>query len=717
MKDFSLVPHYKKSEELVEILCKKTGNTDKLFFRVLVAYYFTKVASMMRCGIKTHDRGIIPVSIYALALANSGHGKGHATNIIEEQVIGQFRERFLEDTFMAISETSLAVLANRRAIKKNVDPDEELARTVKEFTNLGNLAFSFDSGTTAAVKQMRHKLLMAGAGSMNMEIDEIGSNLLGNLDVLTTFLELFDVGKVKQKLTKNTSENTRSEEIDGRTPTNMLLFGTPSKLLNGSKVEEEFYSMLETGYARRCLFGYVRTTEKHTGLTPDQIYDQLTDVTAENHLLLLSNAIAQLADVSYFNRTLSMSKPVSLFLIEYKLDCENLASKLAEHEEIRKAEISHRYFKALKLAGTYAFLDGSSSVEEEHLMSAIKLVEESGKAFSQILTRERNYVKLANYIANVGREVTHVDLVEDLPFYKGGEAQKRELMTLAIAYGYKNNIIIKKQYNDGIEFLIGESLATTNLDKMIISYGKELADNYLNELVEFDKLSKLTQLPNYHWVAHHLIDGYRREENCIAGFNMAVIDIDDTVSIDTVKLLLKDYTYLLYTTKRHTAQSNRFRVVLPLSHVLKLDPVDYKEFMSNIYEWLPFEVDTQTNQRSRKWLTNAGIHHYNQGKLLDALLFIPKTSKNEERKKVILDQTSLTNLERWFVNNTGTGNRSNQLIKYALLLVDSGMQIDSIRNNVLALNNKLADKMDDTEILSTIVVTAAKAIHKRDIEG
>ena len=151
--------------------------------------------------------------------------------------------------------------------------------------------------------------------------------------------------------------------------------------------------------------------------------------------------------------------------------------------------------------------------------------------------------------------------------------------------------------------------------------------------------------------------------------------------------------------------------------MLKLDAIDYKEFMNNIYEWLPFEVDTQTNQRARKWLTHAGTFEYNNGALLDALLFIPKTAKNEERKKVILDQHSLTNLERWFINNTGTGNRSNQLIKYALMLVDSGMPIDSIRNNVLALNSKLADKMDDAEILSTIVVTAAKAIHKRDIEG
>ena len=124
---------------------------------------------------------------------------------------------------------------------------------------------------------MRHKLLMAEAGSMNFEMDELGSNLLGNTEVLNVFLELFDVGKVKQKLTKNTSENIRSEEINGRTPTNLLLFGTPSKLLNGGKVEEEFYAMLETGYARRCLFGFSKKLHKSKGFTPEQVYDMLTD--------------------------------------------------------------------------------------------------------------------------------------------------------------------------------------------------------------------------------------------------------------------------------------------------------------------------------------------------------------------------------------------------------------------------------------------------------
>ena len=713
MKTFEEMAYHPKSEELVEVLCNKTQNSNPLFFRVLVGYYFGVVASMMRAAIATHDRGDIPVNIYALNLSTSGSGKGFSTNIIENEVIHLFRQRFLEETFPQLAEMNLPKLALKRANRKSTDPDEELVRVQKEFDAAGHMVFSFDSGTPAAVKQMRHKLLMADAGSVNLQIDEIGSNLVGNVDVLNTFLELYDIGLIKQKLTKNTNENTRGEEIIGRTPTNMLLFGTPSKLLNGGKTEEELYSMLETGYARRCLFGYSRASNKALTLSPEQVYDMLTNKASNTVLQSLADRLELLADMSNVNKRIMMSKDTSLLLIEYRLKCEKEANALPEHEEIKKAEISHRYFKALKLAGAYAFVDNSPELTEDHLYNAIKLTEESGRAFNQLLTRDRNYVKLAKYIATVRRDVTQADLVEDLPFYRGAAAQKTEMLSLATAWGYKNNIIIKKSFSDGIEFLRGEALQETNLTKLTVAYSGDITEGYRNEYAPWDKLHILTQKDGLHWVAHHLTDGYRNEENCIPGFNLVVIDVDGGVNLSTVRLLMKNYTYLLYTTKRHTDEEHRFRLVLPINYTLSLDAKEYKELMNNIYEWLPFAVDTQTNQRSRKWLSHNGHYEYNDGDVLDVLPFIPKTSKNEERKILMESQQAMDNLERWVMNNIGDGNRNNMLLRYAMVLVDAGFGFDDINSKVKALNEKIVDKLDETEIMGTIMVTVAKAISKR----
>lgn len=713
MKSFDEMEYNSTSEKLVQILCSKTQNSNPLFFRVLVGYYFSMVASMMRTTIATHDRGDIPVNLYALNLSTSGSGKGFSTNIMENQVINQFRHRFLEETFPILAEQNLPKLALKRANRKSTDPDEEAIRVQKEFDSIGPLLFSFDSGTSPAIKQMRHKLLMADAGSLNLQIDEIGSNLVGNIEVLNTFLELYDMGLIKQKLVKSTSDNVRSEEIVGRTPTNMLLFGTPAKLLNGSKTEEELYSMLETGYARRCFFGYSRASNKSLDMTPEQVYDQLTNQDSNLYLDQLSDQLEGLADIVNVNKRLMMSKETSLILIEYRLKCEREADLYPEHEEIKKAEISHRYFKALKLAGAYAFIDDSPELTEEHLYQAIKLAEESGEAFNRLLTRDRPYVKLAKYLGSTKREVTQADLTEDLPFYRGPQSQKSEMLTLATAWGYKNNVIIKKSFADGIEFLRGETLKETDLSKMVVAYSTDITTDYRNEYAPFDQLHKLTQTGGLHWVAHHLNGGYRNEENCIPGFNLVVIDVDGGVNISTVKLLLKNYKFLIYTTKRHTDTENRFRIILPINYELQLDAKDYKEFMSNIYEWLPFEVDTATNQRARKWMSHDGIFEYNDGDVLDALPFIPKTSKNEERKELLNSQQSMDNLERWVINNIGDGNRNNMLLRYAMILLDGGFDFENIRQRVVELNNKIVDKLDEAEIMSTIMITVAKTISKR----
>ena len=713
MIPFEEMQYHPTSEKLVETICNRTQSVEPLFFRVLVAYYFANTASHMRCSIATPDMGDIPVNLYALNLAPSGFGKGRSINILEEEVFSQFRQRFLEETFPLLAEINLPKLSVSRANRKGTDPDEELVRVQKEFDGTGPMLFSFAEATAPAVKQMRHHLLMANAGALSLEVDEIGTNLSNSAEVLGPYLELFDKGKIKTKLVKSTSDSKRLEEIRGTTPTNLMMFGTPSKLFDGAATEQLLYSFLDTGYARRCFFGYIKGVTRQTDLTPQEIFARSTSQNNNAFLEKLADQLENLADIINVNKKLAIQEDTSLLLIEYKIHCEKAAAKLPEHEDMKKAELSHRYFKVLKLAGAYAFIDDSPEVTQGHIYNAIKLAEESGAAFQSMLNRDRPYMKLAKYLAGVKRDVTQAELVEDLPFYKGGTAQKNELMTLAIAYGYKNNIVIKKSFSDGIEFIRGETLQETDLNKMVVSYSADITTDYRNETAPFDQLHKLTQAPGMHWVAHHLNGGYRNEENCIPGFNMVVVDVDGTVSLSTAKLLLKDYKYLIYTTKRHTEVENRFRIILPINYTLELDARDYKEFMSNIYEWLPFEVDTATGQRARKWMSHDGHYEYNDGNVLDALPFIPKTSKNEERKERLNSQQSMDNLERWVINNIGDGNRNNMLLRYAMILVDAGFDFEAIRLKVIDLNDKIADKLDEVEIMGTIMISVGKAISKR----
>lgn len=714
MFDLTGVSHHPAIEEIAEVLANKTQNSDRGFFRTEVAYFLAKMASSMRAVVVTKDRGEIPVNLYAMLLATSGFGKGHSISIMEDEFLFGFRRRFMENTFLEIAEKCLWDLANSRAARSGKDPQEEFEKAERQFKNAGPFPFTFDSGTTPAVKQLREKLLLAGSGSINFQVDEIGLNLINSTEVLTVFLELYDQGKTKLKLTKQSADNQRGEDLDGKTPANMLLFGTPSKLLDGGNTEEQFWEFMETGYARRCLFGHGEQRERvYSNDTPEQVYHRQTQ--PSNHAVISkwSNHFHQLADPAMFNWRMQVEDDVAIRLIAYKMECERLAELLPQHDEIRKAEISHRYFKVLKIAGALAFVDESSEVEMEHLMSAILLVEESGTSFQQIMNRPKSYVRLARYIAEVDTPLTQSDLVETLPFYTGSNARRNEMMTLATAWGYKNHIIIKKTFNDGVELFEGETLKETNLNEVIVSYSDNFAYNYLCEKVPFSELHTLTTAPDMHWCNHHFKNGHRHDDDAIPGFNLVVVDCDGEVSLSTVHELLKDYTYLTYTTKRHTDDENRFRLILPINYHLELDQEDYREFMNQIMDWLPFKTDQAANQRAKKWLThdNAVVHH-NEGQLLDALNFIPKTSRNEAHKKQYQELENLDNLERWFAQRIASGNRNNQMIKYALALVDAGMDFVQVSAQTHAFNAKLNNPLPDEEIDTTILKTVAKRIQK-----
>lgn len=716
MIDLTGVTHHPAIEEIVDVLTAKTQNTDRGFFRTEVAYFLAKMASNMRATIVTKDRGEIPVNLYALALATSGFGKGHSVNIMENDFLTGFKRRFMEDTLPIIAEKHLWDIAKDRAIRNVSDEASEFEKVEGEFKRAGAFPFTFDSGTPPAVKQLRHKLLLANCGSINLQIDEIGSNLIGSVDVLTLFLELYDQGMVKQKLTKNTNENQRGEEVDGKTPTNMLLFGTPSKLLDGGQTEEQFYSFLETGYARRCFYGFGQHDRKAFNTqTPQEIYQKLIQPTNSSVVTKWSTQFHKLADPAMYGWRIYVEDDVAIQLLTYKIECEKAADAMADHEDIRKAELSHRYFKALKLAGALAFIDESNIIDMDHLMSAIKLTEESGAAFQTILNREKAYVKLAKYIAAIGTDVTHADLTETLTYYPKGAAARNDMMTLATAWGYKQHIIIKKSFVDGIEFYSGEKLKETNLDEIIVSYGDHWAYGYMNEKVPFDQLDVLAKAEDFHWTNHHFLKGHRAEENTIKGFNMIVIDVDGGIPITTVHELLKEHKFMTYTTKRHTDQENRFRLMIPINYYLDLDSDDYKEFMNNVMAWLPFETDESANQRSKKWMSNPnGVVHYNlDGEVLDALRFIPRTTKNEQYQQEMRAVQSLDNLERWFAQRMVSGNRNNHMIKYALALVDSGMPLMTVQKQVHAFNKKLNNPLDENEIDTTIMVTVGKRYQQK----
>lgn len=721
------IPHHPAMTELVDILCHRTNNVHRDFFQAEVAYFLSLVPSTMRTTVKSPERGTIPVNTYSIALAQSGFGKGHSVNLLED-VIADFRDSFQQQLFAHLAEKNLFDLAVTIAAAKGGDEAKELEILTSDFKRQGQAPFLFDSGTGPAVKQLRYKLLLAGAGSINFQMDEIGYNLVSQAEITNMFLELYDLGRIKNKLVKNTEENLRGLDLQGSTPANMLMFGTTSKLFDGSKTEEEFYSLLEAGYARRCFFGIGKFETIPSTVNPEDVYNSLVNKNRSQALTMWRKRLHAFADQKHYNKSLDVPKAVGVELVSYRLFCEAMANELPDHDVIKKAELSHRYFKSLKLAGTYAFLDGRNDVSMDNLRQAIKVAEESGASFQQILRRERNFVRLAKYIANTPGKLTHADLVEDLPFYPGSATPRKEIMDLAIAWGTGNHVVIKKEVVSGVEFFEGSTLQETDLNKLKFTVSDHFAENYEEMAKPFDKLPRLLSAKDLHWCNHSFTNEHRNEENALPGFNLLVVDIDGHerdkagniirkgIRLEAVHDLLKQYTFITSTTKRHTDEEHRFRLVMPTNYELSLDKEEYREFMNSFMTWLPFTSDESANQRSKKWMTFEGsnITLHNGTSLVNILPFIPKTRQNMDYQARVVDLARLDNLERWFLNNMDLGQRNITLHNFAMMLFDAGMKYDQLVVRVHALNDRCAAPLKKDEIETTILKSVGQKYARKE---
>lgn len=710
--DYSQLSYNPLVESIVEILRTKTQNSNPTFFRLQTNYFLSLVPSMLDIKINSPITGEIPINIYAISTAVSGSGKGFSTNLLEEQVINEFREHFMYEVFPKHAQSKLDLEAIKRAQYLGISQQEAEERLQKEFKSYGAYMFALAEATSPAIKQMRNKIILAKAGCINMIVDECGFNFDKVIDALKDFLELYDKGLIKNKLTKNTDTSTRFQELVGKTPTNLLMFGTPSKLLDGGATEDKFFEFLESGYARRSFFASAPKESSVADFTPEELYKRLTASNQEQEIKKISRKLLALCQPQLIGSIIEVPESVGIELLKYRIDCENRAKELPDHKEVYRAELSHRYFKALKLAGAYCFLRGSLQMSIDDLHQAIRFAEDSGEALRQMLEREKPYERLAKYIGSLnGKEITQVDLTTNLPFYKGSNASKNEMMNMAIAYGYINNILIKKTFRDGVELFTGESLQETNLEKIICAYSDDFANGYENVEVDwFKDFDTLLPEAGFNWTNHHCIDGHRAEKDMIEGFNCIVLDVDGGISLQTVQNLLKDYEYIIHTTKRHQVTdehgncNDRFRIIIPTNYILKLDSDEFKQFMKNVAQWCPFELDEQTFQRSRKW---ACYEHTtilkNNGELFDVLPFIPRTSREAEYKKSQVTLQNLNAIERWFANRMLTGERNNNLAKYGFMLLDNGFTPVEILDKLTQFNSKLDNPLDVSEIETTII--------------
>ena len=75
LKPFDLMNYDPVTEMLTDIMCAKTQNSERMFFRIANSYYWGLLASQMHVTVEGWGGSKLPINIYAMNLSPSGTGE------------------------------------------------------------------------------------------------------------------------------------------------------------------------------------------------------------------------------------------------------------------------------------------------------------------------------------------------------------------------------------------------------------------------------------------------------------------------------------------------------------------------------------------------------------------------------------------------------------------------------------------------------------------
>ncbi len=175
-------------------------------------------------------------------------------------------------------------------------------------------------------------------------------------------------------------------------------------------------------------------------------------------------------------------------------------------------------------------------------------------------------------------------------------------------------------------------------DTPLANNPKAYTKGFSYEFISWDNFHKVTQKYSYSNAVFK--DGYRKIDN-IKGFgNLLIFDIDNNYDINKVREDLKGVKSLIVTTRSHTVEHHKFRVIIPTDKRInqKISKELYAEILKvtakHICNLEPQKLDNVCFGMDRQYAPNKNQQHrYIKGDLvpLEHILLIAK----ENLKKVV----------------------------------------------------------------------------------
>jgi len=616
-------------------------------------------------------------------------------------------------------------------LRNNLVNDESISDELKEvlLRYVPQNVIVDASGTKEGLYSLANAISLAQFGSVNLISNEIGDEVAQSTSLLNMLKQLYD-GKVNSKIIKSESMfNVESVS------TNVLLFGSNVGFDLDSK--KKLIRLLSSGMLRRSIVVEVPIAKIERNM---RSYEEKTKALEE--AIEYGNEIKQtylVKQEGYEDYNMEISDNYLETLEEIKdtiiEDANNNLENQHKMVDVGSVDLIEN------VAHLIAFMDLSNEVNGNHLIEAFKLFTKTRETIKETLSPLRTDISIYNLLKLSNKKMSLMEIGNYIEI-PDAKTKRMEIVDLFREYTYHKGFLPKIIEGNAIYLEIKEPEKNT-LDKIICSIDvhdyecrkKEAMESiayapleipFFGESKSAEALITSNSIKSFtcSWFEESKATmkcvtvngaGHRGKEYYIMGNNMIAFDVDDGTTLKEAFDMLKEYTYLIYTTKSHRKekhgeiQGDRFRILIPTKNKYYVDPVKYKKLHDNVADVLGLKIyDKATTNVSRMWFTNPEAEVYkNEAELFDVSALIPETEKAELVLPLLnsIENSYLEDNDEYqkrrngfikhFLTQAGTGNRNIMLHKAFLFFSDLGADaVEETRN----LNTMLLDPVSENEI-------------------
>jgi len=557
------------------------------------------LTSQFRKHVKLHDGTLVPCNAISIGLYGSGISKDSSLSKVKKafnpayEVLDKKRKEFARKN------------AETEALEAG-ESSEEWLNYYKPPTPI-RVGLGTVPGMVQHFADTEENLI----GSPIIYNSEIGSELSQNgeiVDIIKTIAIAYDLGSVPLKTVK--SVENRTGNINNL-PINLCVFGSQDAILFDTHIRNKFSLMFGVQLARRALFSFDNARVILREFKSEQDIIKYHELMRKNADTARGNIEGYLVEMAEYTDSvpLSLTKGAQIAFDMYLEYNKRISEETSPQLPITKLARAHLQWKALKLSGNYAILDGEQEISEENYILAINTVEELApdlEAFEYELNKEL-YEQFVDYCKlHIGNDhkltlsIHELKKLGYLPATNNYQTKLDELLTLTSSYDAEG---VYTRCGDGVcyEPIIKQDECGLSLLPFTKHEAESPADfkqrmaKSCDSGYEFyestfaDLSGVLSQYSAYSpFLFKH---GKRAKANLVGSTKWVVLDIDQSdITYEECHLLLSDYNHHIATTSDET-NVFKFRVLLELDSLVDVSADNWGFFIKSIANELGLNVD------------------------------------------------------------------------------------------------------------------------------